>query len=222
MPRRPRADPGPCRWALPDPALAPDGEDLVGLGADLEPSTVVAAYATGLFPMDVADGRLGWWSPDPRGVLDPDDVHVSRSLRRSLRTFTYSVDQAFGAVVRACRDARPREVWITDDFVDAYERLHELGWAHSVEVWRADELVGGLYGLELGGLFAAESKFHHVTDASKAAVVALARTLSAAGGDRLVDVQWCTDHLARLGVVAIPRTQYLGRLSQVLHTPPCL
>jgi leucyl/phenylalanyl-tRNA--protein transferase len=172
--------------------------------------------------MDVADGRLGWWSPDPRGVLDPDDVHVSRSLRRSLRTFTYSVDQAFGAVVRACRDARPREVWITDDFVDAYERLHELGWAHSVEVWRADELVGGLYGLELGGLFAAESKFHHVTDASKAAVVALARTLSAAGGDRLVDVQWCTDHLARLGVVAIPRTQYLGRLSQVLETPPCL
>jgi len=165
---------------------------------------------------------VGWWSPDPRGVLDPDDVHVSRSLRRSLRNFTYSVDQAFGAVVRACRDARPREVWITDDFVDAYERLHELGWAHSVEVWRADELVGGLYGLELGGLFAAESKFHHVTDASKAAVVALARTLSAAGGDRLVDVQWCTDHLARLGVVAIPRTQYLGRLSQVLHTPPCL
>jgi leucyl/phenylalanyl-tRNA--protein transferase len=218
----PRVDPGPCRWQLPDPGRAPAGEDVVGVGADLEPSTILAAYAHGMFPMEVADGRLGWWSPDPRGVLDPGQVHVSRSLRRSLRVFTVTVDAAFGRVIRACRDARPGEVWITDAFVDAYEHLHELGWAHSVEVWQDGSLAGGLYGLELGGLFAAESKFHRVTDASKAAVVALAGMLAAAGPDRLIDVQWRTDHLATLGVVAVPRADYLARLPGLLGMRPAL
>lgn len=183
---------------------------------------MLAAYARGMFPMDLPDGRLGWWSPDPRGVLDPTNVHVSRSLRRSLRAFDWTVDEAFGDVIRACRDARPGEVWITDEFVVAYERLHELGWAHSVEVWQGGRLAGGLYGLELGGLFAAESKFHRVTDASKAAVVGLARLLAAAGGGRLVDVQWQTDHLASLGVGAIPRAEYLAQLPRLLALPPCL
>jgi len=182
---------------------------------------MLAAYARGMFPMDLADGRLAWWSPDPRGVLVPGDVHVSRSLRRSMSAFEFTVDEDFGAVIRACRDARPNEVWITADFVDAYERLHEMGWAHSIEVRSAGRLVGGLYGVEVGGLFAAESKFHRVSDASKAAVVHLASALAAAGDDRLVDVQWRTGHLASLGVTAIARREYLDRLPGLTAVPPC-
>lgn len=222
MPVRPRVDPGPCRWALPDPLLAPAGEDVVGVGADLEPSTVLAAYVRGMFPMDVADGRLGWWSPDPRGILDPAAVRVTRSLRKSMRHFDFTVDVAFGAVITACRDARPDSVWLTDAFMAAYGRLHEMGWAHSVEVWQGERLVGGLYGVELGGLFSGESMFHLVTDASKAATVVLADRLRDAGGERLVDVQWCTDHMASLGVVEVPRQDYLARLPTLLATPACL
>ncbi len=202
--------------------MAPPGEDVVGVGADLAPSTVLSAYANGLFPMDLVDGRLGWWSPDPRGVLDPAGVRVPRSLRRSMRTFDHTVDVAFGDVIRACRDARPGEVWITDAFIEAYEELHRLGWAHSVETWAGGRLVGGLYGLELGGLFAGESMFHRETDASKAATAHLASLLVRAGGERLVDTQWRTDHLATLGVVAVPRADYLDRLPQLLRTPPAL
>ncbi len=219
---RPRVDPGPCRWDLPDPSRVEPGADVIAIGADLAPATLLAAYSRGLFPMDLPDGRLAWWSPDPRGVLEPDQVHVARSLRRSMRAFTFSVDEAFGEVIAACRDARPAEVWITADFVAAYERLHELGWAHSIETWCDGTLVGGLYGIEIGGLFAAESKFHHRTDASKAAVVTLAGLLAAAGGDRLIDVQWRTDHLATLGVVDLTRERYLRRLPAILAQAPAL
>lgn len=222
MPPTERVDPGACRWALPDPGKTPPGEDVVAIGADLEPATILAAYARGMFPMGVGDGRLGWWSPDPRGVLIPSRARVPASLRRSMRTFDYTVDRAFGEVVRACRDARPGEVWITDEVMAGYERLHALGWAHSVEVWRDERLVGGLYGVELGGLWAGESMFHHVRDASKAANAHLCDVLVGAGGLRLVDVQWCTDHLASLGAQAIPRSEYLAILPELLATDPCL
>ncbi len=214
--------PEPCRWVLPDPAVAEPGMDVVAVGADLEVSTVFAAYATGLFPMHLASGELAWWSPDPRGVLPLGGLHVSRSLRRSLRRFRYSFDTAFVDVMHACAEGREDGAWITPDFVATYAELHRLGWAHSVEVWEGDELVGGLYGVEIGGLFAGESMFHRVTDASKAALVTLVQRLRDCGDDRLLDVQWRTDHLATLGVVEIRRSEYLARLALALDLPGCL
>ncbi len=219
----PPVEPPPSPWDL-DVDAAP-GEDLVGVGADLEPGTVLRAYRRGLFPMGVgAGGRnpLGWWSPDPRGVLPLDGLKVSRSLRRSLPRFDVRVDTAFAEVVRGCADPPRDGRWITPAVVSAYQRLHDLGWAHSVECWRDGELVGGLYGLAVGGLFAGESMFHRATDASKAAVVALVGLLRE-GGDadrRLLDVQWRTDHLATLGVVEVPRREYLRRLEVALALEP--
>jgi leucyl/phenylalanyl-tRNA--protein transferase len=214
--------PDPCRWILPDPALAEPGVDVIAVGADLDVSTVFAAYTAGLFPMHLGSGELAWWSPDPRGVLPLDALRVSRSLRRSLRRFTTTVDRAFADVMRGCAEGREDGAWITPEFVDTYSRLHELGWAHSIEVWREDELVGGLYGVEIGGLFAGESMFHRATDASKVALVALVERLRSCGGDRLLDVQWRTEHLATLGVQEIPRAEYLRRLSWALEVDGCL
>jgi leucyl/phenylalanyl-tRNA---protein transferase len=217
-------DPGPCVWELPDPAQAPAGEDVITVGADLAPSTVLAAYRQGLFPMHLATGELGWWSPDPRGVLPLDGMRVTRSLRASLRRFEFTVDGAFAEVMEACRAGRADGAWITDDFLATYTHLHELGWAHSVEVWREGELVGGLYGIEVGGLFAGESMFHRVRDASKAALAVLVEQLVVAEGadGRLLDVQWRTDHLTSLGVVEIPRADYLARLETALALPAVL
>lgn len=222
-------DPGPCRWDLPDPHEAELGQEVLAIGADLEPSTLLAAYARGLFPMgvsggpaDAAAGRdLGWWSPDPRGILPLEGLRVSRSLRRSMRRFTFTVDTAFGDVMRACAQGRSDGAWITEEFIAQYTRLHDMGWAHSVEVWIGERLVGGLYGVEIGGLFAGESMFHRVSDASKAALVTLVDVLRSAvrPDDRLLDVQWRTDHLATLGVIEIPRADYLERLAAALALP---
>ena len=214
--------PEPCLWVLPDPAVAEPGVDVIAIGADLEPSTVFAAYTAGLFPMHLGSGELAWWSPDPRGVLPLDHLHVSRSLRTSIRRFTVTFDQAFAEVMAGCAEGRDDGAWITPEFIATYTRLHELGWAHSVEVWRGSELVGGLYGVEIGGLFAGESMFHRVTDASKVARVALVERLRTCPGERLLDVQWRTDHLATLGVVEIPRTEYLARLRTALALEECL
>lgn len=192
---------------------ADPGEDLVAVGADLEPGTILAAYRAGLFPMGLGPGGtapLGWWSPDPRGVLLPGELHVSRSLRRSLRSFEITVDRAFDEVVAGCADPSRDGAWITPEIHAAYRTLHRLGWVHSVEVWRAGELVGGLYGVAVGRLFAAESKFHRATDASKAAVVGLVDVLSEDGRPWVLDVQWRTAHLGSLGVREIPRTAYLS------------
>lgn len=196
--------------------------DVAAIGADLEVSTVFAAYVAGLFPMHLASGELAWWSPDPRGILPLERMHVSRSLRRSMRRFRYTVDAAFADVMRGCGEGREDGVWITEDFLETYGRLHEMGWAHSVEVWLDDELVGGVYGVEIGGLFAGESMFHRATDASKAALAVLVERLRACGGDRLLDVQWRTSHLATLGVIEVPRAEYLRRLDEALALPPCL
>ncbi|WP_323132135.1 leucyl/phenylalanyl-tRNA--protein transferase [Kineococcus indalonis] len=218
----PRRHPGRARFAFE--RLAPRrGEDLVAAGGDLSPATLLAAYARGLFPMGLGGGGrgpLGWWSPDPRGVLLPERVHVSRSLRRALRGFEVRVDTAFDDVVAGCADPSRPGAWITGEVAAAYGELHRLGWAHSVEVWSGGELAGGLYGVALGGLFAAESKFHRERDASKAAVVALADLLLADGArGRLVDVQWRTEHLATLGVEEVDRPRYHRLLSAALALP---
>lgn len=197
---------------------------MVCLGGDLEPGTILAAYRRGLFPMPVGGRRfrrLAWWSPDPRGVLPLDALRVTRSLRRSLRRYEVRVDTAFEAVIDACADPRRMGAWITRDIRDAYVRLHHDGWAHSVEAFDPDsgDLVGGLYGLAIGGLFAGESMFHTATDASKVALVHLVDLLrddDHDGAGRLLDVQWRTDHLATLGVVEINRSTYLQKLRTAL------
>jgi len=215
-------EPPPSPWQL-DLTSATPGDDLVGVGADLEPGTVLMAYRAGLFPMGVGDdgGRpIGWWSPDPRGVLLPGQVRVSGSLRKSLRRFEIRVDTAFGEVVRACADPSRSGRWITPEIIDAYARLHELGWAHSVEAWRDGELQGGLYGLAVGGLFAGESMFHRATDASKCALVGLAERVFADGDPRrVIDVQWATPHLSSLGITEVARSDYVSRLARALSLP---
>jgi leucyl/phenylalanyl-tRNA--protein transferase len=212
-------EPPTSGWLL-DVDQAMPQEDLVGVGADLEPGTLLMAYRAGLFPMGVGeDGSAptGWWSPDPRGVLLPGHILVSRSLRKSLRRFDIRVDTAFAQVMAGCADPVREGGWITPEITAAYTRLHELGWAHSVEAWREDVLVGGLYGLAVGGLFAGESMFHRATDASKCALVSLAEMVFADGDPRrIIDVQWATPHLASLGVSEIPRSDYLARLEGCL------
>jgi leucyl/phenylalanyl-tRNA--protein transferase len=211
-------EPPPTRWALPDPRRA-DASEVAGLGADLEPGTILAAYRSGLFPMRLGrGGPLGWWTPDPRGVLPLDGLRVSRSLRRSAARFEVRLNHRFEAVMRACADPRRPDGWIDDSFVEAYRALHELGWAHSVETWRDGELVGGLYGIAIGGMFAGESMFHRATDASKVALLALVEHLDQ-GGAGLLDVQWVTPHLESLGAVGIARREYLERLRVALTRP---
>jgi leucyl/phenylalanyl-tRNA---protein transferase len=209
-------------WAFPHAHRA-DEHGVVGLGADLEPGTLLAAYRAGVFPMPLApSGPMAWWSPDPRGVLPLDGLRVSRSLRRSCLRYEVRVDTAFAAVVEACADPARDGSWITREVVAAYQRLHDLGWAHSVEAWDDDGLAGGLYGVAVGGLFAGESMFHHRRDASKVALVGLVELLRAdAEPRRLLDVQWRTEHLATLGVVEVSRSCYLRRLAQALeaHLP---
>jgi leucyl/phenylalanyl-tRNA--protein transferase len=162
---------------------------------------------------------VGWWSPVRRGVLPLEALVVSRSLRRACRRYEVRIDTAFDDVLMACADPSRDGAWINDEIRTAYNRLHELGWAHSVECWdQADTLVGGLYGIHIGGLFAGESMFHRATDASKVALVGLVEHLRSIGVV-LLDVQWLTEHLATLGAVEISRTEYLHRLDNALHTP---
>ena len=215
-------EPLPTSWEF-DLTEVEAGEDLVAVGGDLRAGTLLEAYRSGVFPMglgELGDRPLGWWSPDPRGVLLPGGAHASRSLRRSLRHFEMRVDTAFDEVLAACADPSREGRWITPEIIHAYTELHALGWAHSIETWRDGELVGGLYGLAVGGLFAGESMFHRATDASKAAVLAMAGFVFADGDPRrMIDVQWATDHLRTLGVVSIPRANYLERLDAALDVP---
>lgn len=193
------------------------------MGADLEPGTLLAAYRRGLFPMPIQrEGPLGWWSPDPRGIIPLDGLRVSRSLAKSRRRFDIRIDTALADVIDACADPQRDGGWITPTIRDAYVALHELGWVHSVEAWTVDDglLAGGLYGVAIGGLFAGESMFHRVDDASKAALVALVELMrddGSGGAGRLLDVQWQTSHLATLGAVSIPRAEYLHLLDHALE-----
>ncbi len=218
-------EPPATGWVFPDVADLPsDGgsDDLVGVGADLEPGTLLAAYRQGLFPMPSDDPGVGmlWWSPVERGVLPLDGLRVSRSLRQAVRRMEVRVDTAFHEVVRCCADPARDGAWIDDEIVAAYTRLHELGWAHSVEAWQDGELVGGLYGVAVGGLFAGESMFHRVRDASKVALVGLVDLLRDEYAERRVlDVQWRTEHLATLGVVTVPRPAYVAMLERAVGVP---
>jgi leucyl/phenylalanyl-tRNA---protein transferase len=209
-------EPPPTSWLLPA-ADAADDTEIAGVGADLEPGTLLAAYRGGLFPMRVGrGGPVAWWSPDPRAILPLDRFHESRSLHRSRRRFTVSIDSAFADVMRACAEPTRPHGWIDDDFVDAYTALHRLGWAHSVEAWTPDGVLsGGVYGVAIGGLFAAESMFHRSTDSGKAALAVLVELLRE-GGATLLDVQWTTPHLSSLGAVDLPRAKYLELLAEAL------
>ena len=179
------------------------------------PDVLVAAYANGVFPMDV-DGTIQWFSPDPRAIIELDALHVARRLRRVCRSgrFEIRLNSCFEEVVRECGNRR-EGTWISEEIVTAYARLHELGLAHSVESWQASELAGGLYGVALGGAFFGESMFHRRTDASKVALVALVERMRDRGFE-LFDVQFLTPHLERFGAKEIPREAYLARLEAAL------
>lgn len=183
----------------------------------LSPDLLIAAYSEGVFPMALDDGEIGWFSPDPRGVLPLDTFHVPSRLARVIRqgTFEVRIDTAFEAVMRACAKRPDDGTWISEAIVAAYVRLFELGLAHSVETWRAGELVGGLYGVHLGRAFFGESMFHRETDASKVALAALVGRLNARGFT-LLDTQWTTPHLEQFGAMEIPRDEYLRRLGVAL------
>ena len=204
-----------CRYAFPPPGAWPEDGDVVALGADLEPDTLLHAYANGMFPMHVDSMRaeLGWWSPVRRGIIPLDGLRVTRSMRQSARRFTVTMDLSFEDVMRACGSMNRDGNWITENFVRAYARLHRMGHAHSVEV-RTDggTLVGGLYGVRIDRFFAGESMFHTATDASKVALMHLVDWLRTEGVT-LLDTQWCTDHLASLGCIEIDRPEYLRLLA---------
>ncbi len=215
--RRP-IEPPRTGWSFPAPDTL-GGEDLAGVGGDLEPGTILNAYRHGLFPMNVDRRHLGWWSPITRGVIPLDTFRSSRSLRRSCRRYRLTVDRDFPRVIAACADPRRPNGWITPAIIEAYRRLHDLGWAHSVEAWTVEgELAGALYGLRVGGLFAGESMVHFHRDGSKVALVGLVQLLRECGAT-LLDVQWLTPHLAALGAIGIDRAEYHRRLGVALAWP---
>ena len=205
---------------MPDPSQARE-DGLVAVGGDLSVERLLEAYQSGLFPWS-AD-PITWWSPDPRGVLPVGAVHVSRSLARTLRRapYTVSFDQNFSAVIRACAEV-PRSgassTWISPQLLEAYEQLAQAGHAHSVECWQEGLLVGGVYGVSVGGFFAGESMFHRADDASKVALVHLDRHL-ASRGFTLLDCQMVTSVTRSLGAMEIPRTDYLDRLARAVGQP---
>jgi leucyl/phenylalanyl-tRNA--protein transferase len=206
----------PSRMALNDP----DG--LLAAGGNLDTATLMNAYRHGIFPWYSAGQPLLWWSPDPRGIFEFDSFHIPRSLARTLksRRYTITFDRAFPAVIGACAEVPRREgdTWITPEFVEAYCELHRAGYAHSVECWSGDELVGGVYGVSTGALFAGESMFHRASDASKVAVVHLFERLKEKGY-LLFDTQMVTSATESLGAVEISRREYLSRLSLAVAQP---
>lgn len=204
--------------AFPDPRRYP-ADGLVAFGGDLSVARLMLAYRSGIFPWYGPDQVPLWWSPEPRAVLDLDHLHVSRSLQKVLRrgAFSLSWNRSFRAVMRECGRCRQDGTWILPEMVVAYTALHAAGHAHSLEVWQGDKLVGGVYGVQVGALFAAESMFHRVTDMSKVALVALVQSLARAGV-QLVDVQFLTPHLQRLGAYELPRADYLARVAALAAT----
>ncbi len=210
-------EPEASRFDLPDP-LEAEG-DVVAVGGDLAPGTILQAYRKGMFPMHLPDGHLGWWSPVERTVIPLNGLRITRSLRQSSRRYIVTVDEDFAGVISGCAYPERDESWITAEFIEAYSELNRLGWAHSIEVWDYKrELVGGLYGVAIGGLFAGESMFHRATDASKIALVHLVVVMNEGGGS-LLDVQWQTPHLESLGAEVIGRKTYLNDLERALMMP---
>ncbi len=220
MPREPAPlDSFTTRFRFPHPGTA-DEDGLLAVGGDLKPGTLLLAYRNGIFPWTVHP--ITWWSPDPRTIIEPDGLHVSRSLKRFMRKgeLAVSFDTAFREVMEGCAAPRPgrEETWISPQFIAAYTELFELGYAHSVECRLNGELVGGLYGVHIGGLFAGESMFSATPNASKAAMAALVERL-ASRGFLLFDCQLMTAHLESMGAVEIPRSEYLRRLAVAVEAP---
>jgi leucyl/phenylalanyl-tRNA--protein transferase len=197
-------------WIPPELA---DADGFVGAGGDLSPATLLRAYSEGVFPWFNEGDPILWWSPHPRAVIELDGLHVSRRLARTIRSgkFRVTVNACFETVMRSCGENRDGGTWVTPDMLAAYTEMHRLGHAHSVETWRGEELAGGVYGIAIGGLFAAESMFYRVTDGSKVALSALVSRLRERGFV-LLDVQMKTPHTERMGATNITRTEYLRRL----------
>ena len=235
---------------FPDPVLAPQDTDLIAIssfdlagnplelnpnltwpkltsfGSNWNPETLLTAYQAGLFPMpyeiDGQESAIGWWSPQSRAIFHPGAIHVSRSLRAAQSKFRVTVDLDFEAVIRACGNPNRVSGWINEDVISAFVTLHNLGIAHSIEVWdKGEQLAGGLYGLELGGLFAGESMFHVAKNASKVALAHLGDLLDDGTG-RLIDTQWMTSHLESMGAKPINRADYCQKLPQLLAIEPLL
>lgn len=229
-------DPGLSNFAIPTLTELIDlladnsfGSELIFSGGDLSPATLLNAYQSGLFPMPIDDLNIGWFSPITRGTFitmkrydHSLPIRVSKSLKKSLRKFSFTLNYSFEKVIEGCADPSRPGSWINKEFKEAYLKLHELGWAHSLEVWttegKSKALAGGLYGVAIGGLFAGESMFHNSTDASKAGLVALISEL-VKGNCLLLDTQWITPHLASLGALAIPRQDYMQLLEEALTRP---
>ena len=203
-------------WINPADA---DPFGIVGFGGDLGPARLLAAYSQGVFPMYDEGEPICWWSPDPRAIIELDALHISRRLQRTMRSgkFTVSLNQDFSAIMRACGE-REESTWINSEMLQAYQKLHELGHAHSVEVWHDGQLAGGVYGVSLGGLFAGESMFYRERDASKVGLVFLFERLRTCGF-QLFDTQIINDHTASLGAKEIPRSEYLERLKTIIDKP---
>lgn len=206
--------------AFPDPREAdPDG--LIAIGGDLSPERLILAYSNGIFPWYEANSPILWWSPDPRMVLIPEEIRISHSMKQRIRKsdFEIRIDTAFEAVIQNCAMINGREedgTWITNDMIEAYCKLHELGLAHSVETWKSGQLAGGLYGVSLGLAFFGESMFYRETDASKVALVYLARML-AQMGFKMIDVQQETEHLKSMGARSVPRNEFLDLLKEAMR-----
>ncbi len=202
--------------SLLDPERANE-TGLVAVGGDLRPEWLLRAYRKGIFPWYALGEPVHWWSPDPRAIFELDRFRVTRRLGRTIRSgrFRVTVNRAFAQVIRGCADRPVEETWITPEMIAAYEDLHQLGYAHSVEAWAGEELGGGLYGVAVGGLFAAESMFTRHRDASKVALAFLVERLRQRGF-RLLDTQMLTGHTASLGAIEIPRAEYLRRLHEAL------
>lgn len=210
----------PCPYEFPDPRTTDTSDTIIAHGGDFMPATVLTAYRMGLFPWPHEEAEYVWFSPEPRAILPLEGLHISRRLARTIRSqrFRVTIDAAFEAVMEACA-IRPNDgTWITPALIEGYAALNQAGHAHSVEVWdeATGELAGGLYGVAVGAMFGAESMFHRVNDASKVAMVALVQ-LAREIGIELIDVQVVTEHTQRMGVVEIPRREYLRRLDTALE-----
>jgi leucyl/phenylalanyl-tRNA---protein transferase len=206
------------------PADEADMEGIIGFGGELTPEWLLDAYQHGIFPWPLGDIQwpMCWWSPDPRAIIELDRFHVAQRLRRTCKSgrFTLTLDRDFSGVIRGCATAGDRKgnTWLTKKMIAAYIRLHRLGHAHSVEAWQDEKLAGGTYGVAIGGLFAAETMFYRVRDASKVALVHLVEHLKQRGYT-LLDIQQLTPHTARFGAIEIPRGEYLTRLAEAINKP---
>ena len=214
---------GQCDYRFPESHdIEKYEDDLVSIGADLKPATLINAYSNGYFPMEVDDENrhrvLAWFSPVNRGIIPLENLRVTKSMNKSAKKYTTSIDKCFEDVMRSCMNTKRKGGWITEDFIASYVQLYEMGFAHSVEVFEEGYLVGGLYGVAIGGFFAGESMFSAKRDASKVALMHLVDHMRSQNAT-LLDTQWLTDHLSTLGAIEIPRAEYIRRLSEAIVRP---